>query len=337
MRNIFTIFKKSAILTGALCIMLITVACSTEENAEPLATGQASLPTVATSSENDTTNEQDEQIEEAQVTENDYQALIDFLSEMTTIFTGVPREDVEWTDEGPVLTGRFWLGWDSEAGQPITTYELPEIYLSGVGAARFYDALGNQIENAPWMYVQRYDDETLYNYAGYFKLYDFGNGEMPVVFIHFNQTFDGGYAGHYKLYRYVDGEYHYFPFRSFRDGEENPWWMAQVGLGHRFFQTEAGEIIVQSNNDYSSVYSYEQLVMRNDYAELLLISSMGDGGWDAWQAHHWQEWDFSDGRNPQLVGSWLDENPVIFGTSIAIQPLPHMERERDDLLRLLRQ
>ena len=260
--------------------------------------------------------------------EDYHQALIEFLSGMTTIFTDVPRAEMDWSDGGSVLTGRFSLGWDSETGQQITTYEVPEIYFSGICMGGFFDRDGNQILDAPWMYVRTADDWVSLYYAGYFKLFDLNDNGIPEILIHFNQTFDGGYAGFYRVFRYVDGEYRVLEMKSFENGiaTPRPW----IGSTHVLFRDEDGRLITFIDSMYHGISRYEHLVLTDESAELHLLLEMNFDDWEAWESHHWVDW--TDGTGTY---SWLQNDPTIFGTSMPltiVEPLHELQGTITDLI-----
>jgi len=257
---------------------------------------------------------------ENEYSETDHQVAIEFLSQMTTIFTGVPREEKDWIDGELVPTGQFILGWDAETQQLLTTEEVPEIYFAAICMGAFVDRDGNQILDAPWMYVLRTGDWASLHYAGHFRLFDFDDSGMPVIFVHFNQTFDGGYAGFYRIFRYVDGEYRMLEMKAFENGEEtpHPW----IGSSHLLFRDNNDRIITFIDSDYHGIQKYENLILTDEHAELHLITAMDWEDWDAWQQHHWRDW------THDIPYGWMYHNPTIFGTDIPltlVEPLHELQ------------
>ena len=270
------------------------------------------------------------------------QAAREFLSEFTSIFTGVVHAELDWANNPPTATGRFILGWD-EKWQPITTYERPEISYAPVYIGErvvewgFFDSHGERIYEAPWLSVRRFDEWVSYNFADYFRLFDFDGDGIPEIFIHFSQTFDGGYAGFYQIYRYVDGAYRRLEMKTFTDGEASshrPWigWLGQV---HRLFWDNDGRVISFINSDYSGLYTYEHIVLTDTAAELHLIAAMGDNEREAWQKHHWAKWGETAQGGWGMLDGWLYNNPRIFGTDIPLIPLHSLSDLEDELMALI--
>lgn len=262
----------------------------------------------------------------------------EFLRDKITLYTDVPRAEVELDSTGRILTptGRFILGWDSETGALITTDEVPEVFLvpteTGIG---FFDKYGNEIHDAPWMYTRRGEGWTSLYYAGDIKLFDLDNNGIPEIFVHYNQTFDGGYAGFYRIFRYVDGAYRMLEMQSFTDGMATPWpWLGRV---HDFFVDDSGRIVAFIWSEYHNLHKYEELVLTDEYAQLHLITQMdwqADG--DAWQAHHWSEWGIPpSGTHHIMLDSWIYHDPVIFGTDIALTRLEPFHALRDAILAVI--
>ena len=80
-------------------------------------------------------------------------------------------------------TGRFWV-MDSD-WQMVLTYEVPGIYWGPTDAEAgywgFFDSGHNRIYEAPWLYVRWGEGWRAYNYAGYFKLFDFDGSGIPDI------------------------------------------------------------------------------------------------------------------------------------------------------------
>jgi len=236
--------------------------------------------------------------------ENYHPAVIEFLSEMTTIFfTFFPRE---------ISAGQFLIGWIPETHQPIITNEVPEIYFSEVGMGGFFDRQRNQIHDAPWIYARRGDGWVSWYFANSFKLFDIENDEMPVIFIHFNQTFDGGYAGFYRLFRYVDGEYRMLEMRSFANGVRTP--LPWIGYSHIFFRDSNNRLITFVHSPYHSASRYEHLTLTDEHADLHLLVERDHRDWEAWERHHWMNW----GSQYRETDGWMYHNPVMFNTNTSL-------------------
>jgi len=284
--------------------------------------------------------EEDEDVEEEQQIETTYfapptmeiseygrQVAIDFLSEMTTIFTGLPRMEIDWGGTG-LATGRFEI-WDFETFDMSLFYETPEIYFGPMEEDDlwanpwvFFDGQGNRIYDAPWLYAFRGDGWSSYSYAGYFRLFDFDGNGIPDIFIHFNQTFDGGYAGFYRIFKYINGQY--------RMLEMDGWFSAM----HDLFWDDSGRIITFIDSDYHGIWAYEHLVLTNHHAELHLVTAMGEDDWDAWVEHHWSEW----GQTPHgwnMLDGWLVDSPTIFGTDIALFPVHSLTSLEDEITAII--
>ena len=253
----------------------------------------------------------------------------EFLSGFASLFAGVAQAETTWDGARMVETGRWITGWDVESWEPIISDETPEIYRApietGIG---FFDRQGNRIYDAPWLYIQHGENWVSYHYAGYFRLFEFDNSGIPVIFIHFNQTFEGGYGGFYRIFRYVDGEFRTLELRAFEDDVESPWaWLSRV---HELFFDDTGKIITFASSEYHGIFRYEHLVFTDEHAEMHLVTALDNSDWDAWQEHHWGYWgELPDGKWGMLDG-WLKHNPTIFGTDIALTPiLPLVDLEEE--------
>ena len=265
----------------------------------------------------------------------------EFLSEKTTIFTNfsflTARAETVWDADRRRLmqTGRFVLGVEEIDGiwQQIISYEAPDMYLSPTEAGEwaFFDRQGNRIYDAPWMYVWREDDWSELYYASDFRLFDFNNNGIPDIFIHFNQTFEGGYAGFYRIFRFVDGEYRMLEMQG---------WISRI---HDLFFDSEGRIIVFGNSDYHGEYQYSYLVLTDELAEFhhvagldFLASDCYNDIWNAWQKHHWyQSEETADGW--RLADSWRNHNPTIFGTDIPLTPIYALTDLRQEIIASLRE
>ncbi|MCL2421780.1 MAG: hypothetical protein FWD03_07985 [Defluviitaleaceae bacterium] len=289
-------------------------------------------------------SEEDTSLEDAQANDQPYttppsmeiseygrQVAEEFISTLTTVFTGVLHAETIWDSESGVTspTGRYILGWDNETFEMITTYDRPEISFapSDTGEWGFFDRQGNPIHDAPWLYAQHWIEWSSVHYAGSFRLFDFDNDGIPEIFVHFNQTFDGGYAGFYRIFRYIDGEYRMLEMKSVSNGVE-PW--AWVGRSHDLFVDGYGRIITFLNSDYHGIYQYEQLVLTDEHAELHWVAGMMPDEWEIWNAYHWGEWGEIDG-NWSMVDGWLFHNPTIFGTDIPLTPIQSLVDLEDEI------
>ena len=352
---------KKTILVLLLAILALSLfACGAEDEngytAEPLATAQPTpepTPEPTPPEEPEPTPEPTpepvpEPTPEPTIPPEDYGRLVaeEFISTLTTIFTGIVRAETAWDEDinAPVTTGQFILswGWDENGvWYANTTDEVPDFYFGPIETGRyewgFIDRHGNRVlYGVPWLYTQRFEHYTLegelrisysQNYANYFLLFDFDNNGIPVIFVHFNQTFDGGYGGFYRVFRYVDGEYRMLETKAFVDGVEHPEpWRAWLGSMHEFFIDDTGRIIAFIHSEYHGVSQYEHLVLTDEHAELHLITALDfNNDWEAWQQHHWVDW--STGVRADC---WTLHNPTIFGTDISLapaQPLVDLQEE----------
>ena len=265
-------------------------------------------------------------LEQSGISEYGWQAAAGFLSQMTSIFTGMPQSethvniDREWVwVEG---TGRFILGWDFENGQLITTYEIPEIYyaLTEHGIRGVYDRQGNRIYDAPWLRAYREGQRPVYFYAMHFNLFNFDDNGIPVIFVFFGYLFDGittGPRGSYSIFRYIDGEYRELKWRNH---EEPSWpWTSSwtVTPWHRLFMDESGRIITLFTDIVNGTFfGYEHLVLTNSCATLYPVSFINPDDMDsraAWREHHWE---------PHAEFGYVEVIPTtIFGTETPIMPL----------------
>ena len=244
------------------------------------------------------------------------QVAAEFLSQMTSIFTGVFREQVDWSSGEPVGTGEFW-GWDNVNRVQIITDEMPEIALMTLGDRRlgFFGKDGERIYEAPWMSTYQSGEWSTSFYASYFRIMDLDDNGIPEILIHFQQTFDGGYAGFYRIFRYVDGEYRILELRGVSDGETQE----RIGLGgrHRFFRDALGRTVAHTDSMYHGMLKYEQLTILNGTAEFHLLLEMDGDNWEAWESFHWITFDNATGRW-EIADAWFLNEPTIFGTDIAL-------------------
>jgi len=257
-----------------------------------------------------------------------WQVAADFLMEFTSIFTRVGRREYVW-DSGrnvTVPTGRFMLGWDPITHQAITTDEAPEIYFAQISGSpyAFFDRHGNAVTGAPWVYAQRFESfwggeyhvSYSHHYANYFMLFDFDSIGIPDIIVHFQQTFEGCYGGFYRIFRYANGAYHMMEMTAFSSGEQLEW--VSFGTTHELFLDEGGRIIVFTNNEMTGS-GYDHLVLTGSRAEFHHIE-MPNHTWEEWHDYHWTEWEHTPYAS-NMVASWRDSNPIIFGTDIALTPL----------------
>jgi len=269
----------------------------------------------------------------ATISEYGRQVAEDFLSRFTSIFTGVGQPEMHWDGETAVPTGRFTMGWDS-AGQLITTDQVPAIYRSPWGEdVAFFDRQGNPIHEAPWLLVYRGDYWVSYHYASYFKLYALDHSGIPVIFIHFNQTFEGGYAGFYMVFGYRNGEYRMLETASFIDGVRQEWLLLNSVTD--FFVDDYGRVITFFNSDYHGVHRYEHLVLTETHAELHFVAGLDEwdwdsGAWEEWDDYHWSNWEDTPESWRQVDG-WLFHNPTIWGTDIPITPLEPLTQLQEEI------
>jgi len=261
-----------------------------------------------------------------EISEYGRQVAIEFLSEMTTIFTGMPRAETAW-DEAQLIappTGLFWV-WDNASQQIVTIDEVPEVHLgpTETGQWVFLDRYGSYIYDAPWLYAFRGDDWVSYNYAGYFRLFDFDDDGIPEIFVHFNQTFDGGYAGFYRIYKYVDGQYRALG----ADG-----WISSM---NEFFWDDSGRIITFVDSpEYHGIAQYDHFVLKDDHIELHLVASMNHDEFDVWREHHWGEWGRM-GSRWVVIDGWLHHNPTIFGTDIPLTPIQSLTSLENEITAII--
>jgi len=268
-----------------------------------------------------------------EISEYGKRVAIEFLSEMTTIFTGMPRAETAWdeTQRIAIPTGRFWT-WDRVNQQRITTDEPPEFYfLQTYGGEQqgFFDKYGNQLYGIPWLSTPHEEGWPSFHYAGYFRLFDFDCDGIPEIFIHFSQTLDGSYVGFYRIFRYVDGEYRMLEMRTLKNAEESPWpWFGSL---HELFWDDNGRIITFIDTaEYNGIAQYEHLVIVDEYAELHLVVALDYVDWDAWREYHWREW----GRTG-LIGGWSFESPTIFGTDIPLTPIQSLTSLENEITAII--
>ena len=261
-------------------------------------------------------------LEKTGISEYGWQVAANFLSEMTSIFTGVIEaeagRDNDWEE-----TGRFILGYDLSTGRFITTSEVPEIYyvLYEWGIRGVYDRQRNVIQDVVWAWEW---SGVIRAYAWSFKLIDFDSTGIPEILISFWPIFDGidtGGMSWYEIFRYVDGEYRKLEQR-FPGGVSvayqgiSPW---PLSPGHDFFIDETGRIVTLFHDVKDGNFTgYQQLVITDDYFVLYPLAIKENDDWDAWWEHI------------RELGS-----PTIFGTDIQLAPFYLFDDLISDLFRYL--
>jgi len=269
-----------------------------------------------------------------EISEYGRQVATEFLSQMTTIFTGTGEAETLWDDER-TPTGRFLLGWeqdDNDEARSVTTYEVPEIYFipwAWQGIRGIFNRYGEKITEAPWLIVsyQRYyyvNDNTtkiyagMHNYARDFMLFDFIGSGIPDILVFFAPIFHGDTEiwPIVETFRYVDGEY-----RKLEQGYGSEMFFQ---FWNGLFVDENGRIIHYINDGYHGFFAYVHLVITNRYSTRHLLFDR-DVVFDiyrlqAWGEHHWLEWvELPNGTN--FLDGWHLHNPTIFGTDISLTPL----------------
>ena len=254
---------------------------------------------------------------ESGISEYGWQAAADFLSGMTSIFTGLVQAETDWNNDWEE-TGRFLLGVDLSTLRSITTYEVPEIYyvLDEQGVKGVYDRHGNELQDSLWL---RTGGGEWYFYVSHFRLFDFDGTGIPDIFVFFHPIFNGwdtGPTGEYIVFRYVDGEYRKLEQQLNDDEITWPWTSSlRITCCHLFFQDETGRIIsLFSDETQGSFFGYEQLIITDDYFMLNPITVMETGEWEAWHEHIYEL-----------------NSPTIFGTDIRLTPL-HSFRDLETAL-----
>jgi len=271
-----------------------------------------------------------------EISEYGRQVATDFLSQMTTIFTGMGEAETLWDDER-TQTGRFFVGseWErDEHGQyqRIATYEVPEIYFvpyDWMGIRGVFNREGDEITDAPWLNISgevsfssgegwwSFSTKTV-SYASGFFLFDFlGNG-IPDILVRFDPIFTGNteISSFSKLYRYADGEY-----RVIDELFGRIFW----AVWDMVFVDDSGRLINFVNDGYNGYFAYHHLVISDEGIGFHPLIVLGCGfefqsDWEAWEAHHWYEWtELPDGSH--FLDGWHLHNPTIFGTDVSITPL----------------
>ena len=259
-------------------------------------------------------------LEQSGISEYGWQVAADFLSKFDSLFTRVRAVEIVWDAEieARVPTGRFHAGWDFNASQSITTYEVPEFHHFWSWTCEktgIFDRHGNKIYDVPWIYAQRGEGWASYHYADYFNLYDFDNTGIPNIIVHFQQTFQGCYGGFSRIFRYIDGEYRMLEMTAYIDGEQQPW--VSFGTHHRLFIDDTDRVIAFVSADGMS---YEHFILFNDRVELHFLDGTPHNGRE-WEEHHWSMTVFLPSGQPVSVDNWINHNPTIFGTDISLTPL----------------
>ncbi|MCL2376442.1 MAG: hypothetical protein FWC76_03495 [Defluviitaleaceae bacterium] len=320
--------KKWAVTVIISSVILFLAACGNESANYPQADDYALIYEAKEV-------EEDQDVKaylEMEISEHIRQAAEDFLSEFATIFTSVVRALTTWDEDEQIAipTGSFWPGWDNESREFITVDEPPGIYFLrtfGGGPEGFFDQAGNQIEGAPYLRIWHGED---WAYASSFKLFDFDNSGIPIIFIFFDSVFEDGFR-FYEKAKYIDGEYRLLETRAFIDGEEtSPTWMR---WSHNIFYDDTGRLITlhHSWGRHMVTSIYEHLIITDNYAELHLITQETWYNLNAWQENYWSQW----GETPYgwgMIDSWLLHNPTIFGTDIPLTPMQSLASLEDEIM-----
>ena len=258
------------------------------------------------------------------ISEYGFLAAANFLADFTTLF-----EPVTWMsyDPGDGIR-RFTFGWDELNRTVIRSYRPLGIHLQHTEqGAIFIDRAGNLISDAPWIYRRHWETYDpwintthegyeLY-FVNYFMLFDFDDTGIPDIVMHFHQTFEGCYGGFYRIFRYFDGEYRMLDAVQYQPDGEN-WGWVLFGSSNSFFTDADGRIITFIDSALSGA-EYTHLILTDTHSELHTLPIEFD--WNAWVEHHWQNWQKNQYGQMVLIDSWINHNPVIFGTNIAITPL----------------
>jgi len=276
-----------------------------------------------------------ELLSQAGISEYGWQVTADFLADFDSLFTQVGFPLIEWDFDwriARIVEGYYtWESWSAEADTGIR----PEIifvnsYIYGHEPG-FFDRNGNRIADVPWLTLIH---ETYWHFADHFSLFDFNGSGIPDIIIHFRQTFTGqGYAGFHQILRYIDGEF--VILEPHFEGDSI--WMG-LSTWHRLFVDKNGRIITLLD-DMKSGFQYNILeIVGNKATFRVLPLPRFDGWYRYWQNHHWFLWETVPRhyRENVLVGSWLDNNPTIFGTDIAITPLDPFRDLGAELIEYLR-
>ena len=254
--------------------------------------------------------------EQAGISEYGLQVAANFLQNFDSIFEGVFREEFQWRDGEAVVTGRY-VGRKTMTGQTIITYDLPKFtfrWTSSEEETGFFDRNGNKIINAPWINIWEFDGWYDYNFADYFKLFNFGNNGIPDIVVHFQQTAETCYMGFSEIFRYIDGEFKRLEMVTYTiEGER----FTGAGLGtfHEFLLDTDGRVITFIDDGMVSIGTYANIIFENGIAEFHKITTTDFHDGEYWQEHHWSMLGATSG-NPVTIDSWLFHTPTIIGTDI---------------------
>ncbi|MCL2619309.1 MAG: hypothetical protein FWD97_00055 [Defluviitaleaceae bacterium] len=173
--------------------------------------------------------------------------------------------------------------------------------------AGFYNSQGNRFDDSlPWIY--RFQDS--FYFADYYKIIDLDRDGIPEILIHFHQTFEGCYGGFYRIFSYRNGRYEMLEMSAYGDG-----WL-HFGSGHQLFVDGYGRTIALIDSELSGM-EYTQLVIEGNRATFYPLA-LPEWTQEQWREHHWQVW---SQETWELLDSWLDHNPTIFGTDIPLTPI----------------
>jgi len=278
------------------------------------------------------------------ISEYGRQAAENFLSQFTSIFTGIQMAEYN-LDNNYADTGRFWPQWPGRPGwqhleEHYVTYEMPPLFWrnSPHGITGVFDSNDNQrFEDELWLHVHRWanlasqTEHAIYWYAADFTLFDLDITGIPDIFILFRPIFDGwdtGPRAFYTIFRYVDGQYRQM---TLIDADDPGAWVRWIMATALFFDAY-GRLILVHDDEHDSYHTYVHLTFEGDYVKSRRIVSIEWREWDewyAWREHHWHDWrETADGWTE--FDSWMHHNPTIFGTDIALIPIrPHVELQNE--------
>ena len=193
----------------------------------------------------------DENGEEQEPLPPGHQVADDFVSGLTSIFTGM------WTTDPLGLSRGFHLSTGNNEDEDVFTLETPPIYYN-FRTQGFYDRNNYRITHAPWMQGDKY--------AFDFDLFYFNDSGIPDIFVYFNSINNSGISA--ILFRFVDGEYRIVNSQILFDEGYTIWW--PMDFGHEYFFDEYDNLIMNSHS--TDTIWYRQVEFSNLNAVLTTIA-----------------------------------------------------------------
>ena len=291
------------------------------------------------------------------ISEYGWQAAKEFLSEFTTIFTGVPTTETVWCDDGPpfhIETGYFHvnLGFDGVEWHVDLTDEIPYIYLGLTGNFDewgntewgFFNRDGSLIEDAPWL---MWGDL----FANGFSLISIDDSGIPAIFIYHDIWRGSGDGGRpTRLFKYIDGEYRQMTNIVWQQIREQIWEEEPVNAATyawntmSFLRNPDGNLILSARSYFESA-AFLHIDFNGTEAETTLIATRTwVGEWTDDNSHiQWTNHVTGESGIPMTAydEAWRRWNPLdavyIPGTDTPLYIIPRLTALQEDLYAVIRE